>query len=79
MARQSALPASLAPRLIRLEAAAEYVSLSTTKFLELVKEGRAPRPRQIDRRKAWDVRDLDRFAEALPYDGGAEADSTWDD
>jgi len=79
MGKQSALPPTLPPRLIGIDAAAAYVSLSPTKFADLVRAGRAPRPRQIDRRKAWDIRELDRFVDALPYEGGDAPDPTWDD
>lgn len=79
MARPRTLPNSLPPRFVDLDAAAAYLSLSATKFAALVKEGRAPPPRRIDRRKAWEVRDLDRFADSMPYDGGEAVDSTWSD
>ena len=79
MARGRDLPNSLPPRLVDLEAAAAYLSISPSKFVALVKEGRAPRPRVIDRRKAWEVRALDRFADGLPYDGEEPVDKTWDD
>jgi hypothetical protein len=46
MARQQALPASLAPRLISWEAAAAYVGVSPTTFDHLVKDGMMPRPRR---------------------------------
>ena len=72
------LPRSLAPRLVGRESAAAFVDLSPTKFDELVKEGRAPRPKRIDTRKVWDVRDLERFADDLPYDGPADEDKSWD-
>ena len=78
MARQDALPPTLPPRLIGREAAAAYASISPTKFDELVRDGRMPRPRCIDARKAWDVRQLDAAIDNLPVDGGA-VDDTWDD
>lgn len=79
MARQTALPHSLAPRLVGREAAAAYLAISTTKFDELVRDGRMPRPKCIDKRRVWDVRLLDAAADALPTEGGEEADDTWDD
>ncbi len=79
MARWSALPATLAPRLLNREQAAAYVSLSPNKFDQLVGDGRMPRPRVIDRRRAWDVRSLDAAVDDLPVDGEALSDSSWDD
>ena len=79
MARQSALPHSLAPRLIGKEAAAAYLAISTTKFDEMVRDGRMPRAKCIDKRRVWDVRSLDAAADALPTEGGEEIDTSWDD
>jgi len=79
MARQTALPPSLPPRLISREAAAAYVSVSPGKFDQMVEDGRMPRPRIIDRRKAWDVRALDTAVDCLPVDGENFADDTWSD
>lgn len=80
MARQTALPPTLAPRLIGREAAAAYLSVSPTKFDELVADGRMPPPRLIDRRRAWVVGELDAAVERLPrareYD---DADRSWED
>ncbi len=45
-----------------------YVGISPTKFDELVADGRMPRPIQIERRKVWDVRELDLAFDALPRD-----------
>ena len=72
----SFLPPTLAPRLICREAAAEYVDLSPTK----VRDGRMPRPRCIDRRRAWDTRQLDAAVDALPTAAGIEvSDESWSD
>ena len=81
MPAHSALPPTLAPRLINREAAAAYVSVSPTKFDELVRDGRMPRARCIDRRKAWDTRLLDAAVDDLPIDGGeaADTDGGWND
>jgi predicted DNA-binding transcriptional regulator AlpA len=80
MARQTALPPTLAPRLISREAAAAYVSVSPTTFDVMVEDGRMPRPRLLGgRRKAWDVRALDTAVDNLPVDGEDNADSTWGD
>jgi predicted DNA-binding transcriptional regulator AlpA len=41
------------------ELAAGYVGIGTTKFDELVADGRMPRPFKIDGRVLWDIRKLD--------------------
>ncbi|UPK40856.1 hypothetical protein IVB18_50500 (plasmid) [Bradyrhizobium sp. 186] len=70
MARQTALPSQLPPRLIGREAAAAYVSLSPTIFDKLISEGRMPMPRLLTaHRKAWDVRELDLAIDNLPKEG----------
>lgn len=80
MARQSALPLSLPPRLITREAAAAYASLSPNTFDQMVNDGLMPPACLLrGRRKAWDVRRLDRAIDALPVDGADLADETWDD
>lgn len=75
MARQSALPQTLAPRLIGREAAAAYISVSPGKFDQMVRDGRMPAPRIIDARKAWDVRALDIAVDELPTE---PIDTSWD-
>jgi len=59
------------------EEAAMYVGVGSTKFDEMVSDGRMPKPKKVDARKVWDVRKLDVAFEALPdEDGGG---STWAD
>jgi hypothetical protein len=80
MARQSALPPTLAPRLVGREAAAAYLSVCPNKFDQMVRDGRMPRPRRIDARKVWLVPELDGAADNLPVDDeDASRDTTWDD
>lgn len=81
MARQTALPFNLPPRLITREAAAAYVSLSPTTFDELVRDGRMPKPKLLsDRRRGWDVRSLDAAIDLLPTEQGEAADDdSWSD
>lgn len=70
MPKQAALPPTLPPRLIGREAAAAYVCLSPNTIDDLVERKLMPRPRILgDKRKAWDVRELDAAADALPHDG----------
>lgn len=50
----------IAPRRgLSREDAAGYVGIGTTKFDELVADGRMPRPFKIDGRVLWDIRKLD--------------------
>ena len=80
MTRQVALPPTLAPRLISREAAAAYVCVSPNTFDALVDDGRMPRPKRLgDRRKAWDVRELDAAIDRLPAESGGPGDDTWSD
>jgi predicted DNA-binding transcriptional regulator AlpA len=75
MSRQVALPPTLAPRLINREAAADYVNLSPNTFDEMVKAGKMPQPKLLtERRKAWDVRALDRAVDNLPTAGTSPDD-----
>jgi predicted DNA-binding transcriptional regulator AlpA len=70
MPKQAALPPTLPPRLIGREAAAAYVCLSPNTIDDLVERKLMPRPRILgDKRKAWDVSELDAAADALPHDG----------
>jgi predicted DNA-binding transcriptional regulator AlpA len=45
---------SYAPRGLSREEAARYFGVGATKFDELVKDGRMPRPKRIDGRVVWD-------------------------
>jgi predicted DNA-binding transcriptional regulator AlpA len=54
--------------------AALYIGLGSTKFRELVKQGRAPRPRSIDSRRLWDIDDVDAFFKSLPTEGEEPAE-----
>ena len=81
MPSHAALPPTLAPRLISREAAAAYVGVGTSKFDEMVVDGRMPRPRCIDRRKVWDTRLIDAQIDELPIDraDATNADNGWKD
>src|SRR5580658_10993051 len=60
--------------------AAIYFGISPSKFDELVRDGRIPRPRNIDCRKVWDVHELDMAFDELPReDSPSLAGSSWDD
>lgn len=43
-----------APRGLSRDEAARYVGVGATKFDEMVKDGRMPRPKRIDGRVVWD-------------------------
>jgi hypothetical protein len=76
----SALPPNIAPRLLHREAAAAYVNVSPRTFDEMVAAGTMSKPRILTKgRKAWDVRELDRAVDALPYEGGETVDHGWTD
>jgi predicted DNA-binding transcriptional regulator AlpA len=63
----TAFTSAIAPRLIDRRAAAEYVNLSPGTFDKMVETGRLPKPKIIsNRRRAWDIRDLDASVDALP-------------
>lgn len=59
MTTRSVLPPSLPPRGLSRERAAEYIGLSPSKFDQLVRDGRMPPPKFVDRRKVWDRVALD--------------------
>ena len=42
------------PRAMKAERAAAYLDMSQSKFLELVEEGRLPKPKIIDGLRVWD-------------------------
>jgi excisionase family DNA binding protein len=61
--------------LSRVEAAA-YVGVGSTKFDQMVADGRMPGPKRIDGRRVWDRLKLDAAFEALP-DENERADDVW--
>jgi predicted DNA-binding transcriptional regulator AlpA len=80
VARQTALPPTLTPRLICRDAAAAYVCVSPNTFDKMIADGLMPRPRRLtERRLAWDLRQLDAAIDRLPIDGDADTDATDDD
>ena len=68
--RHDALPPPTRRGLHREEAAA-YVGVGASKFDAMVADARMPKPKQIDGRRVWDVRALDRAFDLLP--GGDES------
>lgn len=54
------------PRGLSREEAARYIGVGATKFDELVKDGRMPKPKRIDGRTVWDKVALDVSFNDLP-------------
>ncbi len=71
------LPNSCPPIGLSRVQSAEYVGVGTTKFDEMVRDGRMPKPKQIDGRNVWDRRALDAAFAALPNDADEDA-NPWD-
>jgi len=59
--------------------AALYIGLGASKFAQLVRDGRMPKPRLIDNRRIWDVDDIDAAFRALPIEGEQPQDNPWHD
>jgi predicted DNA-binding transcriptional regulator AlpA len=68
--------AALPPRGLQREVAAGYVGISSTKFDQMVLDGRMPHPKRIDGRKVWDREALDMAFDALPDE---VPPNDWDD
>ncbi|PHK93158.1 hypothetical protein CR162_20110 [Pseudoroseomonas rhizosphaerae] len=80
MAAYDHLPAGILPFLVAREAAAALVGVSTTKFDEMVGDGRMPEPRKVDARILWDTEELRAAVRLLPRRSGKGQDggSSWD-
>ena len=81
MARQSALPSTLPPRLLNREQAAAYLGISPGTFDKLVKAGVMPQAKRLSEgRIAWDRQEVDQAVDRLPTEGAStEIDETWSD
>ena len=60
------VPVSYPPRGMSREEAARYIGVGTTKFDEMVSDGRMPKPKRIDGRVIWDRLRLDAAFSDLP-------------
>ena len=60
---------SYPPRGLSREEAARYIGVGATKFDELVKDGRMPKPKRVDGRTVWDRVALDVAFTDLPDEG----------
>jgi predicted DNA-binding transcriptional regulator AlpA len=58
---------SYPPRGMSREESARYIGVRTTKFDEMVGDGRMPKPRKIDGRTVWDRVELDISFSDLPH------------
>ncbi len=77
--RQDVLPRSLPPIGLSREVAAAYIDLSPAKFDELVRDGRMPRPKQIDGRRVWSRVAIEKAFYALPGGDDCEERNPQDD
>jgi len=57
-----------APRGLSRDEAARYIGVGTTKFDEMVADGRMPRPKRIDGRVVWDRLKIEAAFSDLPDD-----------
>ena len=71
-ARASVLPRSLAPIGLPRTHAAEFIGVGTTKFDQMVNDGRMPQPRRVDGRKVWDRRLVEEAFAQLPMTESAQ-------
>lgn len=74
--RRETLPASLPPRGLSREQAAEYFGVSVGTFNQLVRDGLAPPPKRLRQRAIWDRKQLDAAFDALADDKSKGA--LWD-
>ncbi|SDR09855.1 hypothetical protein SAMN04515695_2752 [Pseudovibrio sp. Tun.PSC04-5.I4] len=58
---------NITPRGFSRVAAALYIGVCTSLFDEMVMEGFMPKPRIMNTKKVWDIRDLDKAFDELPY------------
>lgn len=67
------------PRGLARTAAAYYLGVGTSKFDEMVKDGRMPAPKMIDSRAIWDRWEIDLAFDQLPYRDDQSSSNPWDD
>jgi len=72
--RGDALPRSLPPIGLSREIAAAFIDVSPSKFDEMVKDGRMPKPKHIDARRVWERTKVEKAFSALPSDAEDETD-----
>ena len=64
------------PRGLNREQAAAYIGVGTSLFDAMVKDGRMPKPKEINSRTVWDRHRLDVAFEELPDRGAC---NPWDE
>jgi predicted DNA-binding transcriptional regulator AlpA len=64
----------LVPRGLNRMQAAAYIGVSPALYDEMVKDGRMPKPKQINARIVWDIRAIDMAFDLLPGGDQNEAD-----
>lgn len=67
-----------APLGLKREDAATFIGVGTTKFDEMVLDGRMPLPRCIDSRRVWDRNELEAAFDELPRQESANSNNPWD-
>lgn len=75
--RSDALPHSLPPIGLSREVAAAYIDVSPSKFDEMVRDGRMPKPKKIDARRVWYRPEIEAAFAALPQDGDETVVDEW--
>ncbi|WP_274627590.1 helix-turn-helix transcriptional regulator [Arvimicrobium flavum] len=70
------LPPNLPPRGLSRTEAAAYVGVSASLFDQMVGDGRMPKPKEINGRRVWDIRRVDKAFDELPGDD-AEMTDEW--
>ena len=73
--QKSVLPLSVPKRGLSRPEAAEYIGVSSTKYDQMVADGRMPKPKRIDGRVVWDRLQLDIAFDALPDEN--DRDDIW--
>lgn len=68
-----------APRGLSRTGAAYYIGVGTSKFDEMVRDGRMPAPKMIDSRVIWDRWEIDLAFDELPYREVQVSTNPWDD
>lgn len=74
--RADILPKSLPPIGLSRETAAAFIDVSPSKFDEMVKDGRMPKPKQIDARRVWSRTAIEKAFARLPG-GEDDMDDEW--
>jgi len=75
MARVNVLPVGAMPRGLNRVMAAQWIGVCPTKFDEMVKDGRMPKPKRVDGRKIWDLIAVNVAFDLLP---GEDETNPWD-